>query len=229
MTDAAFVTGASRGIGFATALGLARRGLALALLGRPSREAEQALEAVARAGAPDARWFDADLADSARVERAAQAALAVFPSPSVLVNAAGIAPRTGVTETSPTTWNETLAVNLSAPFLLSRAVLPAMRAARRGRIVHVASISATLGTKNLSAYCASKWGLVGFMKSLAEELSDTGVVTLAVLPGSTSTRMLEGSGFPARMTAEEVAQTIVHYCLDAPAAHNGAVIEMFGT
>lgn len=229
MTDTAFVTGASRGIGLATALGLARRGLELALFGRPSREAEQALGAVTRAGTAGARWFDVDLADGASVERAAEQALGVYPSPSVLVNAAGIAPRTSVGDTSPHAWNETLAVNLSAPFLLSRAVLPSMRAARRGRIVHVASISSTLGTKNLSAYCASKWGLVGFMKSLAEELHDSGVVTLAVLPGSTSTRMLEGSGFRARMTPEEVAQTLVHYCLDAPAAHNGAVVEMFGT
>lgn len=229
MTDAAFVTGASRGIGLATAIGLARRGLALALLGRSSPEAERALEAVTTAGAPSARWFAADLANGASVEHAAREALAEFPSPSVLVNVAGIAPRISVTDTSPEVWNETLAVNLSAPFLLSRAVLPSMRAARRGRIVHVASISATLGTKNLSAYCASKWGLVGFMKSLSEELSDTGVVTLAVLPGSTSTRMLEGSGFPPRMTPEEVARTLVHYCLDAPAAHNGAIIEMFGT
>ncbi|HEY8943288.1 MAG TPA: SDR family NAD(P)-dependent oxidoreductase, partial [Polyangiaceae bacterium] len=60
------------------------------------------------------------------------------------------------------------------------------------------------------------------------ELTDTGVVCLAVLPGSTSTRMLEGSGFAPRMTPEDVAKTIVHYALDAPAAHSGAVIEMFG-
>ena len=65
-------------------------------------------------------------------------------------------------------------------------------------------------------------------ESLAEELSGSGIVTLAVLPGSTATRMLEGSGLPPRMSADDVAQTIVHYCLDAPAAHNGAVIEMFG-
>lgn len=229
MTEIAFVTGASRGIGLAAALLLARRGVSLALFGRPSPEAERAVGAAKQAGAPSVRWFDVDLADGASVDGAAARALDAYASPTVLVNVAGVAPRSSVLDTTPAVWNETLAVNLTAPFLLTRAVLPAMCAAKRGRIVHVASISSTLGTRNLSAYCASKWGVVGFMKSLAEELHDTGVITLAVLPGSTSTRMLEGSGFPARMSPEEVAETLVHYCLDAPAAHNGGVIEMFGT
>jgi 3-oxoacyl-[acyl-carrier protein] reductase len=66
------------------------------------------------------------------------------------------------------------------------------------------------------------------MKSLAEELSGSGITTVAILPGSTATRMLEGSGMPPRMTAEEVAATIAHYCLDASPAHNGAIVEMFG-
>ena len=67
------------------------------------------------------------------------------------------------------------------------------------------------------------------MKSLALEISGTGVTTLAVLPGSVDTAMLEGSGFSPRMTAEEVARTIGYYASDASPAHNGAVVEMFGT
>ena len=224
----ALVTGGSRGIGRATSIELARRGVAIALVGRLSPELEETLSLAREAGAPEALAFACDLADSAQVDAAAYAVSSQFPSLSVLVNNAGIAPRLSVEETKNDAWDETLAVNLRAPFQLTRAVLPAMRKNGHGRIVHVGSISSTLGTARLSAYCASKWGLVGFMKSLAEELTGSGVTTLAVLPGSTATRMLEGSGMPPRMTAEEVAQTIVHYCLDAPAAHNGAVIEMFG-
>jgi NAD(P)-dependent dehydrogenase (short-subunit alcohol dehydrogenase family) len=67
------------------------------------------------------------------------------------------------------------------------------------------------------------------MKCLAEELSDTGVFTLAVLPGSVSTQMLQGSGFSPRMAAEEVARTLAFYALEASSAHNGGVVEMFGT
>ena len=67
------------------------------------------------------------------------------------------------------------------------------------------------------------------MKSLAEELRDSGLMTVAVLPGSVDTRMLEGSGFEPRISVDEVATTLVHYALDAPLSHNGGVIEMFGT
>ena len=224
----AIVTGASRGIGRATAVALARRGVSLALLGRPSQDLEESVVLARAAGAPEAIAFPCDLADTASVEAAAYGVLSHFPGLGILVNNAAVAPRVSIEETRNDVWNETLAVNLRAPFLLTRAVLPTMRKNVRGRIVHVGSISSTLGTPRLSAYCASKWGLIGFMKSLAEELSGSGVTTLAILPGSTATRMLEGSGMPPRMSADEVAQTIVHYCLDASPAHNGAVIEMFG-
>jgi 3-oxoacyl-[acyl-carrier protein] reductase len=225
---AALVTGASRGIGRATAVELARRGVALALVGRPSSELDETVELARGAGAPEAVAFACDLADARATEAAAYAVVTHFPALGILVNNAGVARRVSVEDTRLDVWDETLAVNLRAPFVLTRAVLSSMRKSGRGRIIHVGSISSTLGTPRLSAYCASKWGLVGFMKSLAEELSGSGVVTLAILPGSTATRMLEGSGMPPRMSADDVAQTIVHYCLDASPAHNGGVIEMFG-
>jgi 3-oxoacyl-[acyl-carrier protein] reductase len=225
----AVVTGASRGIGRATALGLAARGLSLALVGRASSEQDETL-ALARAnGAPDVRVFPCDLARSVDVERVARELSSLVPEPLVLVNNAGVAPRLDVSQTSRETWEETIDVNLTAPFLLCRELVPGMRRAKQGRIVNVGSISATGGTARLAAYCASKWGLVGFTKSIAAELTDSGVTAVCVLPGSTATRMLDGSGFPPRMTAEEVAKTLVHYALDASPAHNGAVIEMFGT
>jgi 3-oxoacyl-[acyl-carrier protein] reductase len=98
----------------------------------------------------------------------------------------------------------------------------------RGAIINVGSISSTLGTATQSVYNASKWALVGFTKSLALEISNTRALTVVVLPGAVDTDMLKGSGYAPRMTPEEVALTLVHYALDAPLAHNGAVIEMFG-
>jgi 3-oxoacyl-[acyl-carrier protein] reductase len=225
----AVVTGASRGIGRATALGLAARGLSLALVGRASKEHDETVALARAAGAPDVGVFPCDLARSADVERVARELSDLVPAPLVLVNDAGVAPRLDVPSTPRETWEETLAVNLTAPFLLCRELVPGMRRGKHGRIVNVGSISATGGTARLSAYVASKWGLVGFTKSLAAELTDSGVTAVCVLPGSTATRMLDGSGFAPRMTAEDVARTLVHYALDAPAAHNGAVIEMFGT
>jgi len=224
----AVVTGTSRGIGRATALEFARRGVALVLVGRASADQDETAALVHRAGAPDVRVLACDLTDAAATERTAEALARDVPVVDVLVNNAGIARRLSLEHTTNRDFDDTFAVNLRAPFLFTRALVPGMRRNGRGRIVQVGSISSSFGTARLSAYCASKWGLVGFMKSIAAELSDSGVITLAVLPGSTDTRMLEGSGFPARMTAEDVAKTIAHYAFDAPPAHNGAVIEMFG-
>jgi 3-oxoacyl-[acyl-carrier protein] reductase len=225
----AVVTGASRGIGRATALALAARGVSLALVGRPSREQDEAAALARSAGSPDVAVHPCDLGVTSDVERVAREVAALTPAPLVLVNNAGVAPRVDVPSTRREVWEHTLAVNLTAPFLFCRELVPGMRRAKQGRIVNVGSISASGGTAGLSAYVASKWGLVGFTKSLAAELTDSGVTAVCVLPGSTATRMLEGSGFPPRMTAEDVAKTLVHYALDAPAAHNGAVVEMFGT
>ena len=180
------------------------------------------------AGAKQVLALEADLRRGEAIERAASAYLQACGAPDVVIHNAGIAARTSVEETSLASWEEQLAVNLSAPFTLTRALLPAMRARRTGRILFVASISSTLGTANLSGYCATKWGLLGLMKSLASELSDSGLMTCAVLPGSVDTQMLVGSGFPARMSPAAVAQTLLHYAFDAPLAHNGASIEMFG-
>lgn len=224
----ALVTGASRGIGRATALAFASRGIPVALLGRPSDALDRALEDV-RALSVVAEAFHCDLAKPGDIEKAARAAVERFGAPRAVVHNAAVLHRAKVDDMTDAEWDDQLAVNVRAPFQLTRALLPAMKHERSGRIVYVASISATLGTPRLAAYCASKWALVGFMKSLAEELSDTGLMTCAVLPGSVDTAMLAGSGFTPRMTAEDVARTIVHYATEAPLAHNGGIVEMFGT
>lgn len=224
----AVVTGASRGVGRAVARALGARGFELVLVGRASAAQEETERLLCEQGATF-RHVPCELAEGASIERAARAVLDGGQVPDVLVNNAGIIERARVAECSDESWQRQLDVNLTAPFRLTRAFLPAMLARGRGRILHVASISAVLGTAAQSAYHASKWGLVGFMKCLAEELTDTGLMTCALLPGSVDTDMLTGSGFPPRMTPEDVARTLCFYAEDAPLAHNGAVIEMFGT
>jgi len=219
----AVVTGASRGIGRATARALASRGLDLVLLGRPSAELERA-----RSECTNACVIPCDLSDLAAVEHAGRQLLEVNGAPAIVVHNAGVVQRKSVEELTIDAWQYELMLNLSAPFVLTRALLPAMRVRGQGRILFVGSISSTLGTARQSAYCASKWGVIGFMKSLAAELSDSGLMTAAVLPGSVATQMLEGSGFPPRMTAEDVARTLAYLALDAPLSHNGGVVELFG-
>jgi 3-oxoacyl-[acyl-carrier protein] reductase len=223
----AVVTGPSRGIGRATALELARRGSDLVLVGRASPALDETQELVTRAGVRG-ETLHCDLAIASDVVATGRRIVERFGAPEAVVHNAAVIHRAAIEATSSDAWDEQLAINLRAPFLLTRELLPALRAACRGRIVLVGSISSTLGAAGAAAYCASKWALVGFMKSLAEELSGSGVMAAAVLPGSVATHMLEGSGFEPRMTAEDVAKTLVYYALDAPLAHNGAVIEMFG-
>lgn len=223
----AIVTGASRGIGRATALALAERGLDVVLLARSEGDLAKVATAV-EAKNVRALPLCCDVAQPAQIEAAIQRARAEFGAPLVVVNNAGIIHRALVHDMSLEAFREVLDVNLTAAFIVSRSVLPSMLEAGRGRIVHVASISATLGTARAAAYCASKWGLVGFMKSLAEELRGTGLATLAVLPGSVDTDMLVGSGFEPQMTPDDVANTIVYAALDAPLAMNGSAIEIFG-
>jgi 3-oxoacyl-[acyl-carrier protein] reductase len=206
---------------------LARRGLHLALLGRESSAHAETADALRSAGRSVLEVF-ADFSDASSLASAAERVIAELGLPQVVVHNAGLVVRARIEDTSIEDWDRQLDTNLRAPFVLTRALLPRLRAARRGRLIFVGSISGTLGSPGAAAYAASKWGLTGFVKSLAEELSDSGLMACAVLPGSIATDMLEGSSFPARMSAEDVAKTIEFLALDAPLAHNGAAVEMFG-
>jgi NAD(P)-dependent dehydrogenase (short-subunit alcohol dehydrogenase family) len=225
--SSAVVTGAGRGIGRAVALSLAARGHDVALLARTASEIEGTAAEVAalgRRGVP----VVCDVGRSRDVDEALAAVAGALGAPSVVVNNAGIVRRARVHETREEDWDAVLDANLKGTFLVTRAFLPPMLAARRGRIVNVGSISSTLGTATQSAYCAAKWGVVGFTKALAEELRGTGLSAVAVLPGSVDTAMLAGSGFAPRMSPEEVAGLVTYAALDAPPAMNGSAIEMFG-
>jgi 3-oxoacyl-[acyl-carrier protein] reductase len=224
---AAVVTGASRGIGRAVALALAARGLDVAVLARTESGLLETAERVRAAGAR-ALSVRCDVTSEQEVARATQAVLGALGAPAVVVNNAGSIQRASVLETSLSDFRAQLDASLTATFLVTRAFLRAMLAEKRGRFIQVGSISSTLGSARAAAYCAAKWGVVGFTKSLAEELRGTGLAAMTVLPGSVDTAMLHGSGLAPQMTAEDVAGTIVYLALDAPAAMNGGSVEVFG-
>ena len=223
----AVVTGGGRGIGRACAIELARRGADVALLARTKSELDETAARIAEAGRR-ALVVPCDVARADDVARAAERVAKELGAPSVVVANAGLVRRALATETTESDWDLVLDVNLKGVFLAARAFVPAMTAAHRGRFVAIGSISSTLGTARQSAYCAAKWGVVGFVKSLAEELRGTGVQTMIVLPGSVDTAMLEGSGFDPQMSADDVAKVVAFAALEAPDAMNGSAIEMFG-
>jgi 3-oxoacyl-[acyl-carrier protein] reductase len=224
----AVVTGAGGGIGRATSLELARRGLDLALVGLTEATLRATAELLLPTGVR-AHVAVADVGVAEEVRRAAEGILAAIGTPRVVVHNAGIAGRKApIEETTEAEWDAVMATNLRGPFLVTRALLPAMRAAGAGRFVTIGSISSTLGSPGMAPYSASKWGVVGFTKSLAEELRGSGLQAMAVLPGSVDTPMVKVGGFPPQMSPEDVARVVAFAALDAPDAMNGSAVECFG-
>jgi 3-oxoacyl-[acyl-carrier protein] reductase len=147
--------------------------------------------------------------------------------PDVVVLNAGVLERAPIEEFTEAQWDRVLAVNLKGAFLCAKAAWPALRQTK-GRIVAVGSISGTLGTPHAAAYNASKWGLTGLVKSLAEEGRADDVFCAVVLPGSVDTDMLKKTPFPPQIEPAEVAQVVRFLALEAPFAMTGSAVEVFG-
>ena len=165
----AVVTGAGRGIGRAVAVRLAREGAAVALAARSAPELEGVAREIAQAGGR-AAVIPVDVRQEALVEALTRRALAEWGRVDVLVNAAGLATFAPVTDAKLDDWDQMLAVNLRGAVLCCRAVLPAMIAQRRGTIINVGSVVTSRALTGSAAYTASKYGLLGFSRVLAEEM-----------------------------------------------------------
>jgi NAD(P)-dependent dehydrogenase (short-subunit alcohol dehydrogenase family) len=219
----AIVTGGGRGIGAATARALTAAGARVTVFARSRAEVDRTVAEGAAALA-----VAGDVARDEDVARLFDAHARAHGTCDVLVNNAGILVR-GRAEALPADeFRRVLDVNLVGAFRCARAAIPGMRARGRGRIVNVASISGTLGTAEASAYNASKWGLIGLTKCLAEELRGSGVQVLSVSPGSVDTEMLKSTPWEPDMTADDVARVIAWCCGEAPDAMTASNVEVFG-
>jgi NAD(P)-dependent dehydrogenase (short-subunit alcohol dehydrogenase family) len=185
----AVVTGGGRGIGAAVAEALAREGAALTLMGRDRDALAAHAAALALRHAVRAVPVACDVADADSVAAAFAESRAALGDPQVLVANAGEALSARFGETTRAQWDRMLAVNLTGAFLCAQQVLPAMRAARDGRLVLVASTAALKGYPRTAAYAASKAGLLGLARALAAETARDGVTVNAVCPGYTETDM----------------------------------------
>ena len=246
----ALVTGAGRGIGRAIALAFAAEGAKVALTARTVSELDAVVGKIRSAGGT-AQALPADLSDRsvpAKVIEKVQNALGPI---EILVNNAGIGSSSNpkpVADFDDAFWDLSLAVNLTAPYLLCKAVLPGMLSRRWGRIITVASINSKIGSLHGAAYAASKHGVLGLTRTLAMEVAAQGITVNAICPGPVHTVMndrrieydakrrgmkfddLANSLTPIgrRLEPEEMAPLAVYLASDAAASVIGQAINIDG-
>jgi len=214
MDSTALVTGASLGIGRATAIALGRAGYRVGLCARNPGRVE-AVVAELRKDGIEAVGVPADVGHPDQVSRALERITGELGPIDVLVNNAGVMIARPFEELTLEEWDATMATNLRSLFLVTRAVLPGMRLRRRGAIVNVASLAGRNGFAGGTAYSASKHAVLGFSRSLMLEVRKEGVRVITICPGSVDTALRRDQPMlevdPERiLSPEDVADTIVH-------------------
>ena len=238
----ALITGGANGIGRAAALGFGRRGARVVVADRDAAAGEAAAQAV-REGGGEARFVRADVTRAADVQGYVQATLDAFGAIDCFFNNAGIEGTvTPTADYEEAVFDAVIAVNLKGVFLGLRHVLPVMLRQGRGAVVNTASTAGLVGSPGLSAYVASKHGVIGLTRTAAGEVGAAGVRVNAVCPGPTDTRMIRsleqqsspgdpadaGARYRASIplgryaTAEEVADVVLFLCSDGAASVTAA-------
>jgi NADP-dependent 3-hydroxy acid dehydrogenase YdfG len=212
------ITGASRGIGKATALAFAKAGVSSVLLGRSLDQLQSTAEAVRTLGA-EAIAVKVDLANVDQVKPRLTQLLGEVGTVDILVNNAGMGYTGSLVETSLADWQRIIDLNLTSPFQCIQAILPGMRSRKRGTIVNVISVAGRQTFPDWGAYCASKFGLMGMTKTLAQEERAYGIRVVALCPGAVNTPLWDTDTVQAdfdrsqMLTPEDVADAIVHAAL----------------
>ena len=226
----AVVTGASQGIGAATAAAIAAAGAHVVLAARNREALEDVAGRIRQAGGA-ATAVPTDVSQATDVERLFAAAQSAG-TPTALVCAAAVLTSALFAETTVEMWQQTLGVNLTGSFLCCRAAFTAMRSAGEGRIVNIASLSGVYATEKfpgLAAYNVSKYGVIGLTEAIAVEGREHGISAICVSPGAVDTQMLRQANPELRpgLTPADVAELIVAL-LDSPLAPaSGANIPLF--
>jgi 3-oxoacyl-[acyl-carrier protein] reductase len=234
----AFVTGAARGIGLAIARALVARGARAALVDLDS----DALDAAAAELGESALPIVADVSRANEVVIAVQMAVQRLGGLHILVNNAGICPMSPFEKITEAEWERVLAVNLKSAFLCCQAALPHLRqCGNRGRIINMTSVAGEMGGVSVGAhYAASKAGLIGLTKSLAQRLAPDGVTVNCVAPGTVATDLTaawtpddlarSASKIPLGRLGqpEEVAEAVCFLASDRAAFITGATLDING-
>lgn len=242
----AIVTGASQGIGKAVYLAFASEGAKVAICARDKAKLDEAAEEIG------CGVFSAlcDVSCEGEVSSFVQQVQRRFGKIDILVNNAGETSSALLLEMDNTFWNRMLANNLTSVFLMTRAVVPLMMQQKYGRIINVASMAAKRGSRYISAYSATKHGVLGFTRSVALEVVDFGITVNAVCPGYVDTpnqeinivKIMKDRGLPRDevkklleqknprrrfISMEEVAQTILVLASDEASTITGEAIDLW--
>jgi 3-oxoacyl-[acyl-carrier protein] reductase len=213
MSNTALITGATEGIGRATAFVLGRAGYKLGICARTEAKVQRTLEDLAAEGI-EAAGAAADVGEPEQVQRAVEQVTGRLGEIGLLVNNAGILIAKPFEQLSLEDWDATMSTNVRSLFLVTRLVLPAMRRRRSGSIVNVASLAGRNGFAGGTAYTASKHAVLGFSRSLMLEVRKENIRVIAICPGSVATSLLQDQPMlkaePTRiLQAEDVADTIL--------------------
>ena len=214
----ALVTGAGRGIGKAVSVSLAKAGCRVVLAARTREQIEAVQKEILSQGG-EALAIPTDLTVDEDIQRLVEASQSKWGVVDILINNAGWGKRAPVVGASLTDWDQTFRLNLRAPMVLAKALLPNMIAKREGAVINIGSISGKTGEANGAAYSASKFGLIGFTESLYEEVREHSIKVAVILPGFVDTplippnRQLERSKM---IQADDIAQTVL-FVLTSPA------------
>ena len=233
----ALVTGAARNIGRAIALSLATGGAKVAVNTRTNMEQARGVVSEIKAIGPDAEAYAADMADPAQVRAMVDAVIKRFGRLDLLVLNAAVREHVHFDEISYEDWRRILATNLDSVFVATKACLPALKQAGDGRIVTFAGVTALLGLKDRAHVAASKHGIVGLTKALAQDLAEFGIRVNCISPGQIDTSRAPGhelpnrtSGIPLgrRGTPHEIAGMVRSLCGPAGAYITGQTIHING-
>ena len=233
----AVVTGAATGLGRAIALLYAEEGADVGIVDRNGEGASSVARAIEAQGRR-AAVARADVGDETEVERAFAGLREALGDPDILVNNAGIATVSRLEDMASALWDEMLRVNLRSVFLCTRAVLPAMRARRWGRIINISSQLAHKGGEGMAHYAAAKAGILGLTRSLAHEVTADNIAVNAICPGPLDTDMKLPPEWAARKRAElligrsgrveEIAPTALLLATEEAAFYVGATFNPNG-
>ncbi len=213
----ALISGASRGIGLAIAHTLGRLGAQLSICARNATGLQAAAEELRQKGAK-VMARPADVTRASDVEALLRETERTLGPVDILVNNAGIGLFIAAHEATEANWDAVLDTNLKSVFLLSKGVAPGMIARQSGHIINIASLSGKSSYAGGALYCASKWGLLGFTQSMAEDLRGYGIRVSAICPGSVATEFSPHAGKDAgkMLQPQDIAQAVEMIVTQAP-------------